>query len=224
MKRKIESLKDKIREQYYSKKLDASTEDKIKFETECREKVRSVDAPYLERFYQIRELCKTGDKMNNRHCFSTFMLSSRLEFDCLDTVDRIKNFKTPIRVSTQPIFEDQSSTPTFRKTRATRLSARQKRPQFSDSPLARSAGESRSKISKMCDFKLDNWKNNEAFCKFCNKKFDPLSSKCKSHLLYECTHVPNSAPINKKSNNRERPLAIHKRLAEIAAHFDPGGL
>ena len=224
LKRKIESLKDKIREQYHSKKLDASTEDKIKFETECREKVRSVDAPYLERFYQIRELCKTGNKVNHRHCFSTFMLSSRLEFDCLDTLDRINNFKTPMRVSNQTISQNQSSTPIARRTRTTRLSERQKRPQFSDSPLARSDGESRSKISKMCDFRLDSWKNNEAFCKFCSKKFVSTSNKCKSHLLYECTKVPNSTPINKTLNNRERPLAIHKRLAEIAAHFDPGGL
>ena len=76
------------------------------------------------------------------------------------------------------------------------------------------------------DIRLDFWKEEKAFCNFC--KIDLTSTtgargKHRSHLLYECQKVPNSSPINKKINNRKRPEAVFKRLAEIAAAYDPGG-
>ena len=168
---------------------------------QCSEQCKSVGMPYLERFFAIKEMCTVNSKINYRHCFSTFMLSSRHEFECLDTVDRVKNFKTPMRNVTSEVMQSSSlgGTPTRR-------------------------GVKRKNVDFGQDLKLDLWEDNVPMCKFCKMEFDLNSrkkGKFKSHLLYECTEVHNSQPL-KRANIRGRPRGLYKRLAELAFPPNPG--
>ena len=213
----MDKKKENIRKEYRIKKLGQNDKIQRELASECSEKIRTCDTPYLERFYDIRELCTTKGKVNFRHCFSTFMLSSRFEFDCLDTFDRIRNFKTPIRSSQQPLTQNNQSTPKTRR-------SKRKRPEQDKSPSIEQPAAKTSKFSEIShDMRLDRWIGDTVFCRFCQNILNETQKRDKSHLIFECKEIPNSTPVNKKINNRERPRAIHKRLAEIAAHFDPGG-
>jgi hypothetical protein len=176
---------------------------------ECDEKRRMTGTPYLERYYEIKEHCTEHkvrfdgtitSKLNYRHCFATFMLSSRLEFDCLDTVDRVNNFKTPIRVITDESSQSESLNGT-----PSRKGKKRKREEFCQ------------------DLKFDTWNEDVPSCNFCGKDLDLKVKKGKynSHLLFECTEVVNSQPL-KRANNRGRPKDLFKRLAELAVPPDPG--
>ena len=176
---------------------------------ECNEKRRMVGTPYLERYYEIKKQCTVHkvrpdgtitSKLNYRHCFATFMLSSRLEFDCLDTVDRVNNFKTPIRVG-----PDESS---------------QSEP-LHGTPSRRGTKRKRNDFGQ--DLRMDVWDEDVPSCNFCKKDLDLEIKKGKrySHLLFECTGVVNSQPL-KRANIRGKPKGLFKRLAELAVPPDPG--
>ena len=181
-----------------------------------RQDIRKVGTPYLERYYEIQNsLMGVNFKINYRHVFSTFTLSSREIFNCLDTVDRVYNFKTPIRY---PNNESELESSQVDTDQGTPVINRKK---------SVSAGKKRDLKRKFSDdIKFDFWKNEIAFCSFCKKKLvsDTIfRGKHKSHLIYECQKVPNSSPVPKNINNRERRKAVFERLAEIAAAYDPGG-
>jgi len=127
---------------------------------QCSEKCKSVGTPYLERYFIIKEMCTVNSKINYRHCFSTFMLSSRHLFECLDTVDRVKNFKTPLRSSAN---ESSQSTSTSLQGTPSRRGVKRKQMEFSQ------------------DLKMDEWRDEVPICKFCKKEFD-LSSKKRVNL------------------------------------------
>jgi len=171
---------------------------------ECAEKCKSIGTPYLERYFKIKEMCTVNSKINYRHCFSTFMLSSRHIFDCLDTLDRISHFKTPIRKR----VEEQSQSADLQGT-----------------PCRQNNKRKINKTDFQVDLKMDVWDEDVPSCKFCDLTFEKSTAKkgkFKSHLLYECGGVHNSQPI-KRANLRGKPKALYKRLAELAAPFDPGG-
>ena len=131
------------------------------------------------------------------------MLSSRHLFECLDTVDRVKNFKTPLRSSAN---ESSQSTSTSLQGTPSRRGVKRKQMEFSQ------------------DLKMDEWRDEVPVCKFCKMEFDLSSKKkgkFKSHLLYECTEVHNSQPM-KRANLRGRPRGLYKRLAELAIPPNPG--
>ena len=167
------------------------------------------------------------------------MLSSRLEFDCLDTIDRQRYFKTPARTAKKASTHtdasaSNNSTPISSRTRTSRLrlSTSSKRGRSPTSPGKTIAPPSRimkpsGKIYKYKkELQCDRWEDDTAFCKFCDQKLRINSSgntTSHSHLLYICLGVPGLGPIPKNINYRKRPSAIHRRLSEIAAVFDPGG-
>ena len=162
------------------------------------------------------------------------MLSSRLEFDCLDSLDRQTHFKSPVRNMQKSSSGDSNNgTPIASRTRASRLnlseSTKRRRspgsPSRACAPPTRIMKQSGTKYKK--EWRCDRWDNDNVFCKFCNQKLEikirdgaPVSH---SHLLYVCTGVPGLGPLAKNINHRKRPSAIHRRLSEIAAVFDPGG-
>ena len=150
--------------------------------------------------HKVRPDGTITSKLNYRHCFATFMLSSRLEFDCLDTVDRVNNFKTPIRVG-----PDESS---------------QSEP-LHGTPSRRGTKRKRNDFGQ--DLRMDAWDEDVPSCNFCKKDLDLEIKKGKrySHLLFECTGVVNSQPL-KRANIRGRPKGLFKRLAELAVPPDPG--
>jgi hypothetical protein len=171
---------------------------------ECAEKCKSIGTPYLERYFKIKEMCTVDSKINYRHCFSTFMLSSRHIFDCLDTVDRVSHFKTPIRFR---VDEGSQSA------------------DLQGTPCRQNRKRKVNKTDFQSDLKMDVWNEDVPSCKFCDLRLDQSTAKkgkFKSHLLYECGGVHNSQPI-KRANLRGKPKALYKRLADIAAPFDPGG-
>ena len=63
------------------------------------------------------------------------------------------------------------------------------------------------------------WLGSKPFCRYCNADLSGASDE--SHLLYNCTGVPNSNPLPK--SRRRFPKGLMKRLAEISAIPDPGG-
>ena len=176
---------------------------------ECNQECKIAGTPYLERFFEIKEECTVHtvqpdgtvkSKINYRHCFSTFMLSSRLEFDCLDTVDRVSHFKTPIRGRSDELSQDAP---------------------LQGTPGRRGTKRKRSDFSQ--DLKMDVWEEDVPSCKFCNEDLDLVAKKgkFKSHLLFDCLGVQNSQPL-KRANIRGRPRGLYKRLAELAVPPEPG--
>jgi len=162
-----------------------------------KEELSVLDCPILQRYYLARtavsEVNGTG-KVDYGHLIRTFTLSCREEFNCLDTVDRVSNFKTPIRKNS-----DHST--------ATTTPARPKR----------------QKINKVeGNIICDHWVGIKAFCRFCSVELSTSrgSKRGHSHLLFECTGIPNSDPLPKSIRPPEKKRM--KRLAEIGAVPDPG--
>ena len=63
-----------------------------------KEEVSIIDCPVLKRYYLARSAVynmSEKKQVNYEHLIKTFTLSCRDEFECLDTEDRVLNFKTP---------------------------------------------------------------------------------------------------------------------------------
>ena len=132
-------------------------------------------------------------RTNYVHLFKTFALSSRLEFDCLDTIDRISNFKTPIKNHTKP-------TTTSGNGRSKDFCSRQS--------LACDRWSGDSVYCLFCDKRLTTVRLRK------KQRFE-------SHLLFDCTGIHLSTPL--PDNKRPAPKDLMKRLAAIGASPDPGG-
>ena len=159
--------------------------------------------------------------MNYSRLIRTYTLRSRYAFDCLDTVDRVKNFKTPAKSKTisEAIASVEISTTPKRRPRRGRPSkqstskpSKRKRP---DSDGNRRSGK-RALILAPCDIRSGSTHR----CRYCNVDFNGLGNS-ESHLLYHCTGIPDSNPLPKSKRNY--PKGLMKRLAEIGAVPDPGG-
>ena len=101
------------------------------------------------------------------------------------------------------------------------LSRRHKRRVSPDVTLSPQKNHSRRRPPKraLIVAPCDIWSGNKPFCRYCNSDLSVSSSE--SHLLYQCTGIPNSIPLPKSS--RRFPKGLMKRLAEISAVPDPGG-
>ena len=64
-------------------------------DVDFKRSMKTVDSPYLERFYLAEKVCKENNNHSHMKVFNTFMLSSRLLFGCLDEISRVGNMKTP---------------------------------------------------------------------------------------------------------------------------------
>ena len=188
-------------------------------ERDLKQQLRTVDTPYLERFFAARDECKAGNTINHKKTFETFMLSSRLEFDCLDAQDRIRNFKTP--TSTQIMKNDghdmvtNVGTPKRRRGRPT-LSQATKRVNDNTSIPSKKVRVAPTGGKRPNEkFKFDKMDIDKISCKFCDKHFDLSKPSKKSHMIFECTKIQDSKPVPKNSRKRTRLKLQHKRLAEI---------
>ena len=119
--------KDEVRSRY--KKMLQKVDKKYKVAHDelvikRAEEIMVIDTPYLERYYLARSFCSTDNKVNYTHLMRTFTLSSRLDFHCLDTLERVKNRKTPDRKPPKNNGDSVNnaglnfSTPISRRTRA----------------------------------------------------------------------------------------------------------
>ena len=164
-----------------------------------KETLAEFDGDYHVRYLAARHACTKRNKVDYIKLFKTFALSSRLEFDCLDTIDRVSNFKTPIKRS--PVTDEN---------------IRQ-----NDAPVNRQ----RKSLCFRKDLACDRWSGNDAFCAFCDKKLAVTRLRKKprfeSHLLFDCSGIPQSNPLPSKSWPKQADLM--KRLAAIGASPDPGG-
>ena len=164
-----------------------------------KEELSVLDCPILQRYYLARStICEMSstNKIDYGHLIRTFTLSCREEFNCLDTIDRVSNFKTPVRTNSDA--QTSTATPTRQK--------RRKRNMVEGS------------------ITCDHWVGKKAFCKFCSVEFSTSrgSKRSVSHLLFECTGIRDSIPLPKSLRSPEKKRM--KRLAEIGAVPDPGGL
>ena len=129
----------------------------------------------------------------------------------LYSIDRYNNFKTPRKkiFSSPP---DDVSVESSLPTTPTR-----KRP---------SDQSARPSKRRKAILQCDEWVGNKVFCKFCKHRLEidksPGIFDSESHLLYYCPKIPGKGPLPK--NNRCLPRDRMRRLAEIAAATDPGGL
>ena len=193
-----DTFKPKIEELVESKKFKKLQEILIKRKTELAE----LDTPCLVRYYRAKESCKNKSATDFSHLLRTFTLSSRYEFDCLDTASRINNFKTPKPSATAGVIPQpsQQSTPGRAKQRPAK----------------------RARI--LC--RVSTWDGSDLKCKFCSEQI-PISrqhqshSRFDSHLVHHCLGIPNSAPL--PTNRKPRPKDLMARLAAIGAVPDPGG-
>ena len=218
---KITKLKDKIREEFKIK-LASVPEGKHKNKAlnklynERKAKISSLDTPILEEYFIARDLCTDRGAVNFSTLMRTVTLNSRYHFQCLDTADRLQNFKTPQRSEISQFslnsLSSQSSCTTPRANRKKRASSE---------TLNRAAKRSRSILD--CEI----WNGNVATCKFCLDILDTTggnhsTKNFESHLLKFCTGIPGKGPLSNKEIRHPRDRM--RRLAEIAAVPDPGGL
>ena len=156
------------------------------------------DGAYLKRYVTAKKACTRRGRTNYTHLFKTFSLSSRLEFDCLDTIDRVSNFKTPIKHVPANTSSRNAASNTISK---------------------------QSLIRCQQGLTCDIWSGDSVYCSFCNKRLETVrlrkKTKFESHLLFDCPGVPMSAPL--PDNRWPGPKDLMKRLAAIGAAPDPGG-
>ena len=129
------------------------------------EEVAILDSPVLSRYFLARETLfdmNDKNKIDYAHLIRTFTLSCRDEFKCLDTVDRVTRFTTPVRKSRDL---PRKHTTTINHTKRQKLVI----------------------TALQCDF----WRGNKAFCNYCEAELDlkKPSRKHYSHLLFECTQL-----------------------------------
>ena len=162
---------------------------------ECVKLLKSVDVPYLRRFYLAEKVCQENDNFSHMKVFNTFMLSSRLEFGCLDPTDRIGNMKTP----TATLIDKTTATFMGTPTRAGH-----------DNPKA---------------FNFNKLVNHKISCTFCDESIDFMSFGSrvnKSHLLHGCKKVPKSTPIRSRARSLNAKQVM-KRLMRIQDCFEADG-
>ena len=186
-----------------------------------KKELAMADTPCLEYYYDAFPLCKARGRVNYSRLIRTYTLRSRYAFDCLDTVDRVSNFKTPAKSKTisEAIASAEISTTPKRRPRrgrprnqSTSEPSKRKRP---DSAGNRRSGK-RALILAPCDIISGSTHR----CRYCNMDFNGLGNS-ESDLIYHCTGIPNSNPLPKSKRNY--PKGLMKRLAEIGAVPDPGG-
>ena len=186
-----------------------------------KKELAMADTPCLEYYYDALPLCKIRGKVNYSRLIRTYTLRSRYAFDCLDTLDRMSNFKTPAKsktISEATASAEISTTPKRRPRRgrprnqSTSEPSKRKRP---DSTGNRRSGK-KALILAPCDIISGSTHR----CRYCNMDFNGLGNS-ESHLIYHCTGIPNSNPLPKSKRNY--PKGLMKRLAEIGAVPDPGG-
>ena len=193
-----ENYKVKIEDLVEKKQFKKLQEILVKRKTELAE----IDTPCLVRYFRAKESCKTKSATDFSHLLRTFTLSSRYEFDCLDTASRINNFKTPIPsvITDVPSQLNRRTTPARTRQRPAK----------------------RARI--LC--RVSTWNGNQIKCRFCSEQL-PISrqqqsrSKFDSHLVHHCLGIPNSVPL--PTNRKPRPKDLMARLAAIGAVPDPGG-
>lgn len=115
---------------------------------------------------------------------------------------------------------------------ASKPSSPKKRPQVFDSTMSPKdsgfnktlSASKRALVIAPCNI----WNGPTAKCRYCgvnlftnvfNRTRKRIPSE--SHLLYECSGIPNSVPLPK--SNRRHPKGLMARLAAISAVPDPGG-
>ena len=175
--------------------------------------ISKVDTPVLEEYFLARSICSSKGHVNYDHLLRTFALNSRAHFNCLDTTDRFKNFKTPRRTAASTSNSDSPP-----NSRAPNTPTRKRRA----SPARGHQSAKRRRAILRCD----EWVGNKVLCRFCKVTLNTKNTSRKydheSHLLYYCTGIPGNGPLPK--NNRAKPKDRMRRLAEIAAVPDPGGV
>ena len=235
---KIKDKKDSIRDNYkrllekagkqknYNKRYIQSLYRNRKVE------LAKVDTPCLQYYFAATEFCTVRGKVDYAHLIRTYTLRSRSIFSCLDTFDRVKNFKTPARKHSDELEASPAAgvcTPRRSKSPTTaslssNISSRNKRKigDSSSSPKTSQISAKRSRIVLPCS----SWSKGVASCNYCGVELcrgvavnESIDSE--SHLLYVCTGIPNSKPLPKKNRRRIRDLM--SRLAAISAVPDPGG-
>ena len=90
-------------------------------------------------------------------------------------------------------------------------------------PKHRKANTRRCRVIASCD----RWVGPDAFCRYCDEKLDTEQRDSpfeffESHLLFVCEKVPGNGPLANDVRPPERDLM--RRLAEIGAVIDPGGV
>ena len=185
----------------YKQKIILAGEDKKETNRlflERKEALIEYDGAYLKRYETAKQACTKRGRTNYTHLFRTFSLSSRLEFDCLDTIDRVSNFKTPIKHV--PVNSGSRITLSNTTCKQSRIRCQQ---------------------SLACDI----WSGDSVYCSFCNKRLETVrlrkKVKFESHLLFDCPGIPMSVPLPDKKWPGSKD--IMKRLAAIGAAPDPGG-
>ena len=170
-----------------------------------KKELAMADTPCLEYYYDAFPLCKYRGKVNYSRLIGTYTLRSRYAFDCLDTVDRVSNFKTPAKsktISEAIASAEISTTPKRRprrgrpKKQSTSKPSKRKR---HESDTNRRSGK-RALILAPCDIISGSTHR----CRYCNMDFNGLGNS-ESHLLYHCTGIPHSNPppkIKTKSSKR----------------------
>ena len=169
----------------------------------------------MSEYYIARDICTNKGIIDYDLLLRTFTLNSRSHFNCLDTVQRVKNFKTPTRSSTTNERQKQriyGNTSNQVEPSSLTLTPARKRPPDSK-PNQRNK---RLRAILRCD----EWVGNTVFCRFCKVKLNTgdkrkESSDYESHLLFFCQNIPGSGPLEKSQN----VCLIDKmrRLSEIAA-------
>ena len=175
--------------------LDKISEKYDEHDIEFEKMLKTVDTPYLERFYLAEKVCVDNNNFSHTKVFNTFLLSSRLLFGCLDPASRVGNMKTPLAT----IIDKPSGT---------YIGTPSKRPLNSESSS---------------QFNFNRLRNHKISCNFCdhNINFEEFSvSVNKSHLLHDCEKVPNSSPLPRRSKD---PRRLMKRLMHIQDSFEPDG-
>ena len=82
-----------------------------------------VDTPCLQYYFAAQEFCVVNGRVDYSHLIRAYTLRSRDAFACLDTVERVLKFKTPIRSAPALTRNQQggSGTPIARRTRNSRI-------------------------------------------------------------------------------------------------------
>ena len=215
--------KEKVREHFKTKieKLPRLQSNKFltKIFNERKMAISKIDTPILSEYYIARDICTYKGRVDYDLLLRTFTLNSRSHFNCLDTVQRVRNFKTPTRSSMannhqNQLFNGNASTQTQPDISA--LTPSRKRPPDKDPNQQLLPQSKRRKAILRCD----EWVGSNVFCKFCKVKLDTGNNESKSknfesHLLYFCKNIPGKGPL-KKTKNLSLAEKM-RRLSEIAA-------
>ena len=137
--------------------------------------IASVDSPYLVRYYLAREFCMTGKSMDCRHLIRTYSLSSRFEFDCLDSFNRHKNVKMLKRTpkTSSEDCNDSLATPRRHLDGNNSSTSNQATVTGQSTNSNKRSNTKRSRIIAACDHcNNDHWTDDEVLCRYCDKLLD----------------------------------------------------